>query len=261
TPEPVRDERQGVLGVPRRLGEPVLEILEAFRVDPYVVTEHRGKPLLHDERSEHFGQRGRYGFEPRLEPAEVDVGVHGKPDARKQATLTEQVVPGNAHGLPEPQPGLDAPLLPRPPVMVDNALNPLLAHLALRAARQDQRVLHGNADLIVKAVCHPELQLVAGQLPAVHPLIEWMQVMVATLQHAAQPAHEVVCRTRRGGRAHSSNSMASSPTTIPAASTAARSDEPGLRIGFVLLICTYTVRPTPRLGRSSRLPAGPPMGR
>ena len=69
--------------------------------------------------------------------------------------------------------------------MIDDALDPLLAHLALRAIGEDQRVFHRNIDLVVKAVRHPELQLVARQLAAVHPLIERMQMMVAALQHAA----------------------------------------------------------------------------
>ena len=109
--------------------------------------------------------------------------------------------------------------------MVDDPLDPLLPHLALGAAREDQRVLDGNVDLIIEAIRHPELELVARQLATMHPLVEGMEVVIAALQDVAQPLDQIGTRLRADLHTHSSNSNASSPTTTPAASTSARSAE------------------------------------
>src|SRR2546426_5740275 len=116
-----------------------------------------------------------------------------------------------------------------------DALDPMLAHFTLGTARQNQGILDGDADLIIEAIRHPQLQLLARQLAAVHALVEGVEVVVAALQHGAQPADQLVHRGRGQLHAHSSNSIASSPTTMPAASTRARSAELRHRIGLVLL--------------------------
>src|SRR5437899_6647246 len=156
--------------------------------------------------------------------------------AGQEKTLADQVLAVHAHRFAQTQPRLDAALLPRPAIVVDDPLDPLLTHFTLGAARQDQGILDGNADLIIEAVCHPQLQLLARQLTPVHPLVEGVEVVVAALQDAAQTADQPVHRWRPHLHAHSSNSIASSPTTMPAAATCARSAEVRHRIGFVLLM-------------------------
>src|SRR5207302_10671044 len=91
----------------------------------------------------------------------------------------------------------------------------------------------------------PALQLVAGQLARAPPAVDGVEVVIATLQRAAEPAHEFVARPgacvrtdSRRRRRHSSTSIPSSATSIPAPSTWVRSREARLRIGFVLLMCT-----------------------
>src|SRR5881398_2649697 len=76
------------------------------------------------------------------------------------------------------------------------------------------RASYGDADLIIEAVRHPQLQLLARELAAVHPLVEGVEVVVAALQHGAQPADQLLHRMRGQLHAHSSNSIASSPTTM-----------------------------------------------
>src|SRR5207245_1528253 len=132
-------------------------------------------------------------------------------------TLAHEVFALHAHRFAQTQPRFDAALLARPAVVVDDALDPMLAHFTLGTARQDQGVLDGDADLIIEAVRHPQLQLLARQLAAVHPLVEGVEAVVAALQHGAQPADQVAHRRRGQLHAHSSNSIASSPTTMPAA--------------------------------------------
>src|SRR5206468_11234538 len=119
----------------------------------------------------------------------------------QEKTLGDEVLALHAHRCTQPQPRFDAALLPRPAIVVDDSLDPLLAYLTLGAARQDQGVLDGDADLIVEAVCHPQLQLLARQLPPVHPLVERVEVVVAALQHAAQAAHQLArSEERRVGK-------------------------------------------------------------
>src|SRR5690242_2484040 len=91
-----------------------------------------------------------------------------------------------------------------------------------------------------------------------------MEVVIAALQHGTQPAGQIRRDRRAQGRAHSSNSIPSSATITPAASTCARSVELRHRIGLVLLIWTRAVRFAPSVPPSlpscSRLPPGPPTG-
>src|SRR3989441_9302538 len=184
---------------------------------PILMLEHRAQPLLDDERREHLGERRRHGLQPRLRAAEGDVRVHGEAYPRQQPAPAQEVRARHVHRLAQTQPRLDAPFLTGTAVVVDDPLNPLLPHLALRAVGEDQRILDRNVDLVVEPVRHPKLERLARQLAAVHPLVEGMEVVIAALEHGPQPGGELV--------AHSSNSIASSPTTIPAASTCARSAE------------------------------------
>ncbi|MOA12056.1 hypothetical protein D3C78_1320220 [compost metagenome] len=66
--------------------------------------------------------------------------------------------------------------------MVEQALNPLAADLAVRAVSEDRRVLQGDVHLIVKAVGDPTLDLFAGGPAFVHRhVIGVMDVVVGAL--------------------------------------------------------------------------------
>ncbi|MNQ41288.1 hypothetical protein D3C85_549590 [compost metagenome] len=52
--------------------------------------------------------------------------------------------------------------------MVEQALNPFAADLAVRAVGEDRRVLQGDVHLIVEAVGDPALNLFAGGAAFVH---------------------------------------------------------------------------------------------
>src|SRR6266702_1788857 len=110
------------------------------------------------------------------------------------ATASSHGYERHTHGLANAQPRFGPALFARPPVMVDDPLNPLLPHLAFGAVGEDQRVLDRNVDLVVEPVRHPALELLARQLAPVHPLVEGMEVMVAADQHVAQPARQLAGR-------------------------------------------------------------------
>src|SRR5207245_2844118 len=181
------------------------------------------------------------------------VRIHREPHPRQQLALVHQVSARHSHRFAESQPCLDAARLTRTTVVVHDPLDPVLPDLALGTVGEDQRIFDRNVDLVIEPVRHPKLELVARKLATMHPQIERMEVVVAAFQHRAQPAGEVV--------AHRSNSIASSATTSPAASTCARSAELRHRMGLVLLMWTRTVRFTPSRAGGGSPPARPPPGK
>src|SRR2546425_11685963 len=109
--------------------------------------------------------------------------------------------------------------------VIDDPLDPRAPHGGLGAVRHDGGILDRNRLLVAEAVRDPELQLLAPQLPTVHPLVEGMVDVVTRLADGAPPANELVARPGLGGgrRRPCSNAMPSSPTSIPAASSCSRS--------------------------------------
>src|SRR3954451_9048285 len=81
--------------------------------------------------------------------------------------------------LAEPQPGFDAAGLGRRAVMVEDARDPRSPDLGLGAVREDGGVFERYATLVVEAIRDPALQLLARELPGVHPPVERVQVVVA----------------------------------------------------------------------------------
>src|SRR5262245_17157330 len=98
---------------------------------------------------------------------------------RRDAVLALQ-----ADGLAETQPGFDAALFTLRAVVIEDALDPLAAVLAVRHVRQDGSILDGNADLVVIAVVDPPPHLLLGALAAVHGDVEGMVDVVAVFLSA-----------------------------------------------------------------------------
>ncbi|MNY31959.1 hypothetical protein D3C86_1661460 [compost metagenome] len=80
--------------------------------------------------------------------------------------------------------------------MVENPLQPLPAHVAVRAVGQDGSVFQGDVDLVIEAIGDPALDLLAAGASGVHGLVEGMvDVVVGAL--GAQGGFEF-CRGHRG---------------------------------------------------------------
>jgi len=62
--------------------------------------------------------------------------------------------------------------------VVENALNPLAAGLAIRAVGEDRRIFQWNVDLVVETIGHPTLDLLASGAPLVHGAVERVMDMV-----------------------------------------------------------------------------------
>ncbi|MNN12627.1 hypothetical protein D3C81_1256240 [compost metagenome] len=127
---------------------------------------------LVDLRGEQFGQRAAGRLLPAGAAGEVDVGVHREAHAGQHQLLGQQLRAIQTDRLAQTQPGLDAALLARCAVVVDDALDPLAAGVAVRAVGHDRRVLHRDAHLVVEAVGHPALDLLAARAALVHGDVE-----------------------------------------------------------------------------------------
>src|SRR6185295_19601600 len=99
---------------------------------------------------------------------------------------------------------------------------PLTALVAVGHVRKDRRILDWNADLIVKAVVDPALNLLPGAEAAVHRDVEGMMDVI-TRSFGAQLLLEFLFAP--GRLRHSVMSIPSYATSIPAASSSRRSGD------------------------------------
>src|SRR5690606_22970219 len=137
---------QAVLDVAARLPQTLAEVVVAGRVDPRVVLRPAVQARLVDLRGEQFGQRAAGRLLPGRAAGEVDVSVHGEAHARQHQLLGQHLLALQAYRLGQAQPGFDAARLARrsdarPAVMVEDALNPFAAGVAVRAVGQDRGIL------------------------------------------------------------------------------------------------------------------------
>ena len=178
----MQGDAQAVLDVAAGLFQTLAEIVVPGRINPRVMLRPAVQPRLVNVRGKQLGQRRTGRLLPAGPAGEVDVGIHRKAHARQHQFLRQQHLAVQPHGLAEAQPGLDTALAARLTIVVDDALNPLAAGVAVRAVGENGRVLHRNADLIVETVRHPTLNLLAGCAAVVHGNVERvMNVVVATL--------------------------------------------------------------------------------
>ena len=190
------------------------------------------------------------------------VAVAGEAHARQHAPAARHLLAVEADRLGEPQPQREPARRP--------AASPSWSWMRRIHARrnagssrlgEDERVLDGDARLVVVAVQHPGLQLRAGQLARVHALVERVLVVVAARPLARAGAATNVI----GGRAaalvaHSSSSRPSWATSTPAAATARALGRVLAqdRVGVVDVDVERAAGPA--RASSCRLPSGPPIG-
>src|SRR5262245_27196596 len=78
------------------------------------------------------------------------------------------LIASEADRFAQPQPGFDAALTSGHAVMIEDALHPFAAHVAVGAVRHDGGILLRNVDLVVITVCHPGTNLLGCAFAAVH---------------------------------------------------------------------------------------------
>src|SRR6266446_872461 len=244
------------VAVAARLGRPGGEIRERLGGDEIVVFEHALDALADDERRKQFGERGGDGLEQRLFGDEMHIGFDRKARCRKQALKRRDVVAVKSKTVGELEPARNAAFAGRIAVVVDEAAAPLAPHVAVKAARDQARILHRDHRLVVVAVERPRLDLALGAFAAMEQMMERVQAVVAPRPDVTQLGFQLVrseqCR-------HNSILIPSSATSKPAASTARRCGEPSIRIGLVLLMW-IKIRRRPRPASAAKVPSGPPTG-
>src|SRR5204863_2647546 len=124
--EPLGDQTERVLRIAGRLLQPILEVLQTVGIHPLVMTEHRGQPLLDDQGREHLGERGGDGLEPWSRATEAHICVHREADPGEEPPLLEQLGARYSHRSAQSQPRFDAAFFTGAPVVIDDALDPLL---------------------------------------------------------------------------------------------------------------------------------------
>src|SRR5690554_1457496 len=125
-------------------------------------------------------------------------------------------------------------------VVIQNTLQPQTTNAGIRAIRHDGRILLGDVDLIVIAICHSPPDLGRCASTAVHGPMEWMMDMVVAALGTQRGLEIVPSQGRRNlcvhGRPHRCMCMPSHATSIPCAASSARSGEASSRMGLVLLM-------------------------
>src|SRR5438093_8244817 len=168
-----------VFDIPSRLGQSLAEVLIAFRFDPRVMLRPVLQPFFVDLRREQLGERRADGFLPRRLAREVDIRVHCETHAGQNMFQRLHVLALQTASVAEPQPRFDAAFVCLRAVVVDDAEDPLPALISVRHVRKDRCVLEGDADLVVKTVVYPALNLRFGALAAVHCYMERMVDVIA----------------------------------------------------------------------------------
>src|ERR671910_2909521 len=173
-----------LLAIAGRLHQSALEVVERLRPDPGVVFREGRDAFAHEIRREQLSQRRRNGIYPGFGLAEGHVGFGGQSHAGEDVTLVLHFLARNSHRFSQPDPHLDASAASYGAVVVQDALDPLAAHLGNRAVRNDGCVFPWNRTLIGQTVGHPALELRRAELPRVHPLVERVAGIVRRAERA-----------------------------------------------------------------------------
>ncbi len=128
---------------------------------------------------EQLGQRGGHRLQQRALAHEVDVGFHREARARQRTLPGDDVGAIEAQRVGQHQPALDAALLAAVAVVVEQAMHPLAAQLAVVRAGHQRGVLARHRRLVAVAVERPRLHLALVELAAVQEAMERVLVVVA----------------------------------------------------------------------------------
>src|SRR5262245_29990476 len=120
------------------------------------------------------------------------------------------------------------------PIVVENAMNPNPSHFAHRTIGKNRGVLNRNVSLIIEPVRDPASQRFRRKTAFIHQHMKGMFVVIAAHTDRAQFFDKGFAVPKLGG--HKTIPSPSRAISMPSCSILARSGEPGIKIGFVLLI-------------------------
>src|SRR6267142_280009 len=190
------DPGQSEFGVLRSLRKTAGEIVEAAGEPGIVRTE-----AIHAQDDQFFREEfseGRSdGFEMRASGYEIDVGLDCETRRGKNAIAAERVFAREAGSLHETQPLFNAAGLGAVAVMIEDAFAPSEAEQGVFAAREDGRVLDGDAALVVVTIESPRLKLAPREPAFVHEQVKGMLVMVALFSDGMKAGDELGLREQR----------------------------------------------------------------
>ena len=114
-------------------------------------------------------------------------------------------------------------------------MNPSPSHFAHRAVGEDRGVFDRNVSLIIEPIRDPAAQRFRREPAFVHRHVERMFIVITAHADRPQFFDKGFAVPKLSG--HKTISNPSRATSMLACSSSARSGEPGIRIGFVLLMC------------------------
>src|SRR6185437_8724195 len=244
------------IGIARRLGEAGVEIGQRLAADEIVARQHAGDALADDGRREHLGERRGDRLEQAAFGDEADIGLDGKARRRQGARHGGDIGAIEAETVGQGKPAGDAATTRRVAGVIDEALAPDAAQLAVAGPRDERGILAWDGALIAIAVERPGLHLPLVQPAAMQQPVKRVQVVVALGADATQRGIEPVGSENLGHRVNSSPSCA---TVQPAANAAACSGESSSSAGLVLLIWMKILRSTARSRKAAIAPLSPAM--
>src|SRR5207248_1015440 len=127
---------------------------------------------------------------------------------------------GASGSFAEAQPRFNAAFISFVAVMVENPMDPGATNFSQRTIRKNRGVFARNIFLIIKTVRDPAAQLFSRKPAFIHRDVKRMLVVVGTCTDRAQFADKF-------SRSHSSKSIPSAPTRMPASAISFRSSESG----------------------------------
>src|SRR6185436_15762225 len=177
--EEVQRTVQAMFYIAARLRQTLAEVGITRLVDPRILLRPVGQAFLVDLRSEELGERRANCLLPWRSSSEIDIRVHGEAHTGQHIVLRGDVLAFEPAGLSQPDPRFDSAFVTFGAVVIDDALYPFTPMLAVGHVRQYRGVFDGNRNLIVKAVVHPPLYLLLGELAAVHRHLVWVVDVIA----------------------------------------------------------------------------------
>src|SRR5207302_11283350 len=140
---------------------------------------------------------------------ELDVVVAGEPHPRQNRAAARDLLGVEADPVGQPEPEAEPALTLLLAVVVADPVDPHPPEGRVVGLGDDDRVLDGDARLVVVAVEHPLLELLLRELALVHEHVVAVVIVVTAGALALEPLDEGVARQRRRvGRGHHRISLA-----------------------------------------------------
>src|SRR3989442_11041934 len=198
-----------LLGVPAGPRQSRTKVGQHLRAHPRIVPLPGQNALGQEVGSKELRERGGHRLDQASLADQLDVGVAREAPPGEDRAVARHLLAVEANAVGQSQPELESPLARLGAVVIVNPADPHPAEGRVFRLRDDDRVLDGNARLVVVTIQYPLLELHLRQLAVVHQPVIAVVVVITLLALAPDPGDEFVLRQRGSGRGHRLTSMPS----------------------------------------------------